>query len=1132
MKLFLHYCFKRTTYFFLICLLYSSVNAQTFSWARMETGTGLDEGESITTDASGNVYTIGEFEGRADFDPGAGISNLTSSGFTDIFIQKVNASGNLVWAKKVGGTENDYATAVCVDASGNVYISGSFKGTIDLDPGAGVTNVALSGANTGAFILKLNSTGSFVWGKSFGGSTGVVKINDMNLNGSGDIIAVGACISSNDMDPNAGTAIMTATFEDGFILNLSSAGNYVWAKQLKATGPTSSPYSEVDRMDIDPSGNIVITGRLDDTTDFNPGAGVAKFIGDGFNYFVAKYSSTGTYIWAGTVTGVIWSGDIATDAFGNIFVISESTGSVIDFDITAGISNVSPPNGSLCIQKLSPSGNLLWAKNWARVSSSFCMSLCIDASSNLYISSYFSATIDFNPAAAIFNLTPTTALQGYGDDNFILKIDNNGNFITALKYGSNCDDRVNGMYVDLSGNIYSTGSFKGYGNFDPGAGVTNLITNGNTDIFVQKLTNTNALAWVFGIGGKNYQAVKAVSKTMKSYVYATGSFDGSIPVPNTSSSSSSYGGSDIIIDKIVNTGSINQLAHMGGTGDDGGSAIISDSADNVYVAGYFENTAGFLGQTLTSAGSNDIFIVKINSLGKRIWAKQIGGISTEFVNGMTLDKSGNLYLTGFFQGTLDFNPGAAVNNLTSAGNLDAFVLKLDTAGNFIWVRDIGGTADDIGLDITVDGLGNVITTGYFTGTADFNPSLFGTSNLTSVGNIDMFVQKLNASGNFVWAKSIGSISDDYGSQVTVDSVNNLIIAGNYSGVADFDPGVGTFNLTPPNSNFEMFLLQLTPTGNFSWAKSIGGTGVDDVNGLNIDRFGTLYLTGSFEGTADFNPNPAKTFNLTSIGGSDAFILCYNPTKDTIWAKSIGSSGYDDGIGLTVDNAFGVYTIGNFSSTVDFNPNAGTFNLTSLGNPDIYALKLDQPILLPIELTSFTAYCEPNSIHLSWQTASESNNDYFEIDRSVDAINFTTIGEIDSQNGNSSNIQNYYFDDKNLLNDDTYYRLKQVDKNGIFSYSDIVHLKCNIKNEESSSSINIYPNPTVDNLNIFINTPIESDAIINVYDIYASLVLQKQILILKGNNFFDINVSNVAAGTYVLEVVSNNTLVHRNKIIKL
>lgn len=177
---------------------------------------------------------------------------------------------------------------------------------------------------------------------------------------------------------------------------------------------------------------------------------------------------------------------------------------------------------------------------------------------------------------------------------------------------------------------------------------------------------------------------------------------------------------------------------MGGTLYDHGYGIALDGLGNVYTTGHFKDTCDFdpgVGTfDLISAGLDDIFISKLDILGNFVWAKQIGESSTDVGTSIVVDDSGNVYSAGYFYGVADFDPGSGTTNLTSAGAYDEFVLKLNTSGNFIWAKNMGGMATDIAKSIAVDVAGNVYTTGQFQGTADFDPNS-GILNLTSAGGM-------------------------------------------------------------------------------------------------------------------------------------------------------------------------------------------------------------------------------------------------------------------------------------------------------------------------------------------------------------------------------------------------------------
>ena len=378
---------------------------------------------------------------------------------------------------------------------------------------------------------------------------------------------------------------------------------------------------------------------------------------------------------------------------------------------------------------------------------------------------------------------------------------------------------------------------------------------------------------------------------------------------------------------------------MGGTGFAGGRGIAVDGTGNVYTTGNFNGTADFDPGpgtfNLTSAGSSDIFVSKLDSAGNFLWAKAMGGPGDDFGAGIAVDNAGNVYTTGNFKGTADFDPGPGTFDLTSAGNNDIFVSKLDSAGNLVWAKAMGGTGDDFGVGIVVDNAGNVYITGSFSGTVDFDPGP-GAFNLTSAGNNDIFVLKLDSAGNFVWAKAMGGTDEDAGYGITLDSASNLYVTGWFSATADFDPGPGTFSLTSAG-DIDIFVSKLDSAGNFVWAKQMGGGG----SGIAMDTAGNVCTTGSFYGTADFDPGPG-TFNLTSAS-QDIFVSKLDSAGNFLWAKQMGGTTINDGgqgNGIAVDGAGNIYTTGWFKGTADFDPGLGTFNLTSAATVDIFVSKLD------------------------------------------------------------------------------------------------------------------------------------------------------------------------------------------------
>jgi hypothetical protein len=435
------------------------------------------------------------------------------------------------------------------------------------------------------------------------------------------------------------------------------------------------------------------------------------------------------------------------------------------------------------------------------------MSIAVDAAGNVYTVGYFQGTVDFDPGAGVHNLT---AVGPY--DVFISKLDASGAFVWAKQMGGAAGSIGTSIALDAAGNIYTTGYFFGVGDFDPGAGVHNLTSAGNNDIFVSKLDASGNFVWAKNIGG---------------------------------------------------------------TGDERAYSIAVDMAGNVYTTGYFKSTSDFdpgAGTyNLTPLGGEDIFVSKLDPSGNFVWADGMDGTNDERGWAVAVDAVGNVYTTGTFYGTVDFDPGVGVNNLVSAGSNDMFITKLNTSGALVWAKRIGGAAgDEIGRAIAIDG-GNVYTTGEFNGTVDFDPGA-GVFNLTSAGNADMFVSKLDTSGTFIWAKSIGGISTDAGYGIAVDGAGNVYTTGRFSDTVDFDPGAGTFHLMSAGLD-DIFVSKLDASGNFVWAGRMGGTSIDEGNSIAVDAGGgCVYATGDFVSTpADFDPG-TSVFNLTSAGSADIFVL--------------------------------------------------------------------------------------------------------------------------------------------------------------------------------------------------------------------------------------------------------------------
>ncbi len=382
------------------------------------------------------------------------------------------------------------------------------------------------------------------------------------------------------------------------------------------------------------------------------------------------------------------------------------------------------------------------------------------------------------------------------------------------------------------------------------------------------------------------------------------------------------------------------VKQTGGITVDIGNSIVIDKDSNVYLTGSFEGLVDFdpgLGiHTLLSAGASDIFVSKLDSLGNLIWVRQIGGTEADYPGSLGLDASGSVYLTGYFNGTADFDPSGSFFNLTSFGDDDIFVSKLTAAGDFAWAVQMGGTGSDRGASIAADGSANVYITGTFEGVADFDPG--NSYTYSSVGFRDAFVTKLDSSGNFIWANQIGGSLLEMGASVAADGDNNIYVTGGFQGIVDFDRDTSKYSLSAIG-DWDVFVTKLDSTGSLIWAKSFGGGAADIGYGIKVENSTDVYLTGYFGGLVDFDSG-SNTFNLTSAGGNDGFVCKFDSAGNFIWANQMGGALDDQGTAIIVDGSGNVYTTGFFQGTADFYSGTGTYNLTSMGSSDIFVNKTD------------------------------------------------------------------------------------------------------------------------------------------------------------------------------------------------
>ncbi len=360
--------------------------------------------------------------------------------------------------------------------------------------------------------------------------------------------------------------------------------------------------------------------------------------------------------------------------------------------------------------------------------------------------------------------------------------------------------------------------------------------------------------------------------------------------------------------------------------------IETDSNGNIYITGAYSDSLFFDNDTLLcNIGPQAFFLYKLDSNGNVLWSKSTHntqGLVTG--KGITIDKNNNVYVIGSFN---SITPSFDGITLPLNGYYNLFIVKYNANGTVVWAKTQQSGITE-GHDISNDSKGNIYCTGYFGST----PVTFGNTTLVPSKSYEPFIAKVDSLGNFLWAKKGNNIdNDNEGYHIATDSVGNSYIIGQY-----FNDTISFDNIILTNNgivNDDFFIVKYDPNGNVIWAKHEGSDNYDFANDIDIDKYGAIYVTGSYW-TSNIT---FGTITLNSYGGKNLFIVKYNPLGQVVWAKRSSGTGGNNNYsnGICIDNNMSVYIQGGFSNSSLY------FNSTILNNPanqtEFYISKLSQCI---------------------------------------------------------------------------------------------------------------------------------------------------------------------------------------------
>lgn len=454
-----------------------------------------------------------------------------------------------------------------------------------------------------------------------------------------------------------------------------------------------------------------------------------------------------------------------------------------------------------------------WTQIFGGLGSDYGNAVAIDADNNMYVVGYFQQTIDFDSSPGVDQHTSLG-----GNDIFVTRRNADGSYGWTWTGGGTGADYGYAVAVDSVGSVYVVGAYTGSVDFDPANPQTDSVraaVGSSPNAFVVKLDASGVFQWVRTVVGTSNGRGVGVDSNDNVYIsgdfYQTVNFDpqGSGDVHNAGNS---Y---DVFVTRLGSNGSYGWTRTVHGSGSNrsyGGLSI--DSSDNVYIVGAVAGTVDFdpqgVGDIRVTQGQ-DAFVGQWHANGSYGWARLIGGSGTDVGLAVAANALGDVYVTGSFQGTVDFDPGAGVDQRISAGSGDVFVARFDENGAYVWVRTFGGSGNDSVAGIAADNAGAVYVTGRYTGTVDFDPGV-GIDQHTSMGAAtDIFITQIESDGSYGWTAAVGAGLDDAGQGLALDSYNNLYVTGFYGYTStnayspiDFDPGEGV-DLRGSSAKGDVFL---------------------------------------------------------------------------------------------------------------------------------------------------------------------------------------------------------------------------------------------------------------------------------------------------------------------------------------
>ncbi len=864
-------------------------------------GVGSDEGLAIAVDQSGNAYITGTTYSN-NFNTFAPLQTINRGGKYDSFVTKINAAGTtIVYSTYLGGSAEDTAHGIAVDANGNAYIVGTTNST-DFNT-RNAFQPALSFADD-AFVTKINAQGSDLLFSTYLGGISSDQGFAVALDGNADVYIAGSTASPdfktrNPLQPtNRGNT-------DVFVTKMKGDGTQL----VYSTYLGGGAFDEAYGVAVDAFGNTYVTGTTL-STDFNvANPQQPANAGGGGDAFVTKINAQGSALafstyFGGAAVDVAYS--IAVDVNTNAYITGHTFST--NFPLANALQTTNRGGADAFLTRFNANGSgLIYSTYLGGAGGDFARGVAVDGSANAYIVGRTIST-DFNTR------NPLQTNNRGEFDAFVTKVGLTGQLVYSTYLGGASDDLGFGIAVDSSGNAYVTGDTRST-DFNTKSPLQ-PANRGGLDAFVTKINGAGAaLTYSTYLGGSGEDLGLSIALDTAGNAYITGytssnDFGTRAPIQGTSK-----GGLEVFVTKVLADAS--DLAfntYFGGNGSDTGNAIAVDNGGNCYIIGATTSTNLPTRNPIqpTNRGSLDAFVAKFNATGTNIvYSTYMGGTFGDLGKGIAVDLAGSAFITGSTFSD-DFPTQTAFQG-TNRGGGDAFVARLNAAGTaLVYGSYLGGAGSDEAAAITVDTAGNAYVVGN-TASGDFNTK--NPLQANNRGQQDVFVTKVSNDGTtLVYSTYLGGLRADVGNAIAVDVGGSVYVTG--STASNNFPTQTPLQATFGGGDFDAFFSKINATGSaLSYSSYLGGSLNEVGNGIAVDLFGNCYIAGVSNSVNFPLRNPIQA---DLRGAGDAFITKVNSTGNgLVYSTYLGGTNDDRASGIAVDSTGTAYVTGSTASP-DFN----------------------------------------------------------------------------------------------------------------------------------------------------------------------------------------------------------------------